>query len=176
MAPQYIPLVHIFMVRRGLRVILCSFVALALSACSRDDLPAGTGRVVEVVDGDTIRVKLGKTIETVRLIGVDTPETKHPDKSVECYGPEASERTKTLIGNGTLVLLERDANTRDRYGRLLAYVFRESDGLFVNETLLVEGFARALPFDDTPAFHVRFAQAEDLARRQGLGLWGACPQ
>lgn len=175
MAPQYSPSVHIYMVRLPRRLAACALVVL-LVGCSRDEFPAGTGRVVEVVDGDTIRVKLGKTVETVRLIGVDTPETKHPDKGVECYGPEASERTKTLIGNGTLVLLERDANTRDRYGRLLAYVFRESDGLFVNETLLVEGFARALPFDDTPAFHVRFAQAEDLARRQGLGLWGACPQ
>ena len=175
MAPQYSPSVHIYMVRLPRRLAACALVVL-LVGCSRDEFPAGTGQVVEVVDGDTIRVKLGKTVETVRLIGVDTPETKHPDKGVECYGPEASERTKTLIDTGTVVRLERDANTRDRYGRLLAYVYRARDGLFVNETLLIEGFARALPFDDTPAFHDRFALAEDAARRAGVGLWGACRQ
>ena len=175
MAPQYSPSVHIYMVRLPRRLAACALVVL-LVGCSRDEFPAGTGRVVEVVDGDTIRVKLGKTVETVRLIGVDTPETKHPDKGVECFGPEAFERTKELVGAGTVVRLERDANTRDRYGRLLAYVHRTQDELFINETLLLEGFARALPFDDTPAFHDRFARAEDAARSAGVGLWGACRQ
>ncbi|MFM8868513.1 MAG: thermonuclease family protein [Ilumatobacteraceae bacterium] len=157
------------------RLAACALIVV-LVGCSRDEFPAGTARVVDVVAGDTIRVKLGKTVETVRLIGVDTPETKHPDKGVECFGPEAFERTKEFVGAGTVVRLERDANTRDRYGRLLAYVHRAQDELFINETLLLEGFARALPFDDTPAFHDRFALAEDAARRAGVGLWGACRQ
>ena len=149
---------------------------MLISGCAREEFPDGTGRVVDVIDGDTIRVRISGSVEKVRLIGVDTPETKHPDKGVECYGPEASARTGELIGPGTVVRLERDLATRDRYGRLLAYVYRVSDSLFVNETLLVEGYARALPFDDTPMFHDRFARAEERARSSAVGLWGACRQ
>lgn len=163
--------------RRSTSFLFGGLVALVvLSGCARKQYPDGTGRVIDVIDGDTIRVRFSGSVETVRLIGVDTPETKHPDKGVECFGPEASARTAELVGSGTLVRVERDLATRDRYGRLLAYVYRVSDSLFVNETLLVEGYARALPFDDTPTFHDRFARAEENARASAVGLWGACRQ
>ena len=163
--------------RRFVSCLIGGLVAfVSLSGCAREDFPDGTGRVIEVIDGDTIRVRISGSVEKVRLIGVDTPETKHPDKGVECYGPEASAKTAELIGPGTIVRLERDLATRDRYGRLLAYVYRVSDSLFINETLIVEGYARALPFDDTPLFHDRFARAEDRARSTSVGLWGACRQ
>jgi micrococcal nuclease len=119
---------------------------------------------------------LGSKTETVRLIGVNTPETKAPNKPVECFGPEASARTSDLLGDDAIVRLERDQATRDRYGRLLAYVYRVSDGLFINLSLVAEGFGRAMPFDDTPTFHAQFAEAELTARTARLGLWGACPQ
>lgn len=162
---------------RGVRrlVVLVTLVVF-VAGCGGDDFPAGTGRVTKVIDGDTIRVRLGTKTETVRLIGVNTPETVAPNKPVECFGPEASAHTKELLGDDTIVRLERDATTRDRYGRLLAYVYRVSDDLFINLSLIAEGYGKAMPFDDTPMFHVQFADAELAARNAGLGLWGACPQ
>ena len=174
MAPQYLtsPRTH-----RGVRRLLTVIAfATIIVSCGSEDFPTGTGRVTKVIDGDTIRVRLGSKIETVRLIGVNTPETVAPNKPVECFGPEASAHTKKLLGDDTIVRLERDATTRDRYGRLLAYVYRVSDGLFINLSLIAEGFGKAMPFDDTPMFHVQFADGELAARAAGLGLWGACPQ
>ena len=175
MAPQYLnsPRTH-----RGVRSRLTLLIAvlLTLAGCGGEDFPTGTGRVTKVIDGDTIRVRLGSKTETVRLIGVNTPETKAPNKPVECFGPEASARTNELLGDDAIVRLERDQATRDRYGRLLAYVYRVSDGLFINLSLVAEGFGRAMPFDDTPTFHAQFAEAELTARTARLGLWGACPQ
>jgi micrococcal nuclease len=158
------------------RLTLLIAVLLAVAGCGGEDFPAGTGRVTKVIDGDTIRVRLGSKTETVRLIGVNTPETKAPNTTVECFGPEASARTSDLLGDDTVVRLERDQATRDRYGRLLAYVYRVSDGLFVNLSLVADGYGRAMPFDDTPTFHSQFAEAELTARTARLGLWGACPQ
>lgn len=175
MPPQYWSPSH---THRGVRklTLLVIFLMCSLAGCGGEDFPAGTGRVTKVIDGDTIRVRLGSTMETVRLIGVNTPETKAPNKPVECFGPEASARTHELLPDGTVVRLERDQTTRDRYGRLLAYVHRVSDGLFVNLSLVAEGYGRAMPFDDTPMFHAQFADAELAARNARLGLWGACPQ
>ena len=158
------------------KLIVLLTLVFFIGGCGGDDFPAGTGRVTKVIDGDTIRVRLGTKTETVRLIGVNTPETVAPNKPVECFGPEASARTKDLLGDDTVVRLERDATTRDRYGRLLAYVYRVSDGLFINLSLVAEGFGKAMPFDDTPMFHTQFADAELAARTARLGLWGVCPQ
>jgi micrococcal nuclease len=162
---------------RGVRRLIVLFaLVIFVAGCGGENFPAGTGRVTTVIDGDTIRVRLGTKTETVRLIGVNTPETVAPNKPVECFGPEASARTKELLGDDTVVRLERDATTRDRFGRLLAYVYRVSDDLFINLSLIAEGYGKAMPFDDTPMFHVQFADAELVARNAGLGLWGACPQ
>ena len=174
MAPQYLtsPRTH-----RGVRTLITVIAfATIIVGCGSEDFPTGTGRVTKVIDGDTIRVRLGSKTETVRLIGVNTPETVAPNKPVECFGPEASARTKDLLGDDTVVRLERDATTRDRYGRLLAYVYRVSDGLFINLSLIADGYGKAMPFDDTPMFHTQFADAELAARTALLGLWGACPQ
>src|SRR5215218_11187821 len=95
---------------------------------------AGTGRVVKVVDGDTIHVQIGETREKVRYIGIDTPETKHPTKGVQCFGAKAAAFNARLVA-GEQVRLVRDVEQRDRYGRLLAYVYRVRDGLFVNAEL-----------------------------------------
>jgi micrococcal nuclease len=133
--------------------------------------------VTHVVDGDTIDVELdarsGHT-ERVRLIGIDTPETVKPDTPVQCYGPEAHERTATLLAPGTRVRLERDVEARDAYGRLLAYAVRASDGLFVNRQLVAEGFARTLRIEPNTAHAVELALAATGAERADLGLWSAC--
>jgi len=133
----------------------------------------GAGRVVRIVDGDTIEVRLGATREKVRYIGVDAPETKHPAKGVQCYGRQASERNARLVA-GEQVRLVRDVEERDRYGRLLAYVYRVRDRLFVNAELARRGYARPLPIAPDLRHADRFAELARDARRQGRGLWSAC--
>lgn len=135
-------------------------------------LPAGVDVVVrKVVDGDTIEVSGG---ERVRLIGVDTPETKDPNRAVGCYGREASTFTATLIPPGTAVRLVGDVEQRDRYGRLLAYVYRHADGLFVNAELLRRGYAQLLTVPPNVAHTDEFVALSRQARELGQGLWGAC--
>lgn len=133
----------------------------------------GVARVVRVVDGDTIRVRLGGREETVRYIGVDTPETKKPGTPVQCFGKRASAENARLVG-GERVRLVAGAEPRDRYGRMLAYVRRERDNLFVNERLLRGGFARTLTIAPNDRHEARFRLAETRARLARSGLWGRC--
>jgi micrococcal nuclease len=138
--------------------------------------PQGPGEatVVAVIDGDTIDVMLGSRRERVRLLGIDTPETVDERRPVGCFGPEASARTAALLPKGTAVRLERDVEARDRFDRLLAYVHRRSDGLFVNLTLLEEGYAEVLVIEPNHAEVAALRAARDRARSAGRGLWGAC--
>lgn len=163
--------------RHGIsRSILFGGVAM-LVGCGGEttELPPDANAVVDrMIDGDTIEVIMDGRHVTVRLIGIDTPETKKPDTPVECFGPEASARTAELLAPDTPVRLERDVDSRDKYGRLLAYVHREPDGLFVNEILLGEGLARPYPFEPNTTYADRFATVAESARVNGLGLWSAC--
>ncbi len=131
------------------------------------------GRVVRVVDGDTIHVQVGDVREKVRYIGIDTPETKDPRRPVQCYGQRASNRNAALV-DGERVRLVPDVRARDRYGRLLAYVYRARDGLFVNEDLVRRGYARALRVPPDVRHSERFAALAREAEQRGLGLWSAC--
>jgi micrococcal nuclease len=133
----------------------------------------GDGRVVKVVDGDTIHVVLPGGRETVRYIGVDTPETKHPTKGVQCYGRAAAAFNARLVG-GERVRLMGDVEQRDRYGRLLAYVYRARDGLFVNAELARRGYARPLTIPPDVRHAARFAAAAQEAREGHKGLWSVC--
>jgi micrococcal nuclease len=149
--------------------------ALAFAGCAGQTVPTdGSATVVEVVDGDTIVVDLGPVRETVRLLGVDTPETKHPTKPVECYGHEASDFTTQLLPKGTRVRLERDKEARDSFGRFLAYVYRADDGLFVNLELARQGYADALVIAPNEAYAAQIRGAVEEARAGDIGLWGAC--
>lgn len=131
--------------------------------------------VTHVVDGDTVDLTFaGDRTERARLLGVDTPETVKPDTPVECFGPEASARTKDLLAPGTAVLVQRDAEARDRYGRLLVYVWRQSDGLFVNASLVVGGYARTLSIAPNTAHRVDLSAAAAGATASGVGLWSTC--
>ena len=130
--------------------------------------------ITHVVDGDTVEVRLAGTEEVVRLIGVDTPETVKPNSPVECFGPEASARTKALLPDGTSVLLLGDEERRDVYGRLLAYVFLVDDGTFVNLSLVQEGMGDVLVIAPNDGFANAFRAAAANARSQRLGQWGAC--
>lgn len=121
-----------------------------------------------VVDGDTIIVNIDGKKERVRLIGVDTPETKHPKKPVQYFGKEASAFTKSMV-EGKKVRLEYDFQKRDKYNRLLAYVYLK-DGTFLNAEIIKQGYGFAYvryPFkylDDFRAY-------EKKARRNKSGLW-----
>jgi micrococcal nuclease len=134
----------------------------------------GAVRVVEVVDGDTIDVEVAGSTEHVRLIGIDTPETKDPRTPVECFGAEASARTAELLPPGTEVRLVSDVEERDRYDRLLAYVYRADDGLFVNLALAREGYADQLTIAPNVAHTAELRSAISEARREQRGLWPAC--
>ena len=138
--------------------------------------PAGTGAVVTAItDGDTIRVRtVAGADERVRLIGIDTPETRDPRQPVECFGREATAQTAALLPIGTAVTLELDVEHRDRYERLLAYVWRTSDGLHVNESLVASGWAAPFTVPPNVRYADRFSELGRSAREQGLGLWSAC--
>ncbi|MCU1353420.1 MAG: nuclease (SNase domain protein) [Acidimicrobiales bacterium] len=128
-----------------------------------------------MVDGDTVDLRFGSGTERVRLLGVDTPETVKPGVPVQCFGPEASARTKALLSPGTDVVVQRDVEARDRYGRLLLYVWRAGDGLFVNRSLVEAGFARTLAINPNNAHRVELAAVAADAARRGRGLWARCP-
>ena len=128
------------------------------------------------MDGDTLRIRLAGRTETVRLIGVNTPETVHPTKPVECFGPEASAHTHEMLPVGTDVWLERDIEARDKYGRLLAYVYRSADALFVNHDLVSGGWAVPYPFPPNTTHEGDFARAAATALARSAGLWGKCPR
>jgi micrococcal nuclease len=153
---------------------------VCLVACSTPpEFPAGAnGEVVGHVDGDTLDVVFAvdgrAVVERIRLIGIDTPETKKPGTPIECYGPEASRRLAELLPLGTFVDVVRDAETRDDYDRLLAYVYRAADRLLVNETLVREGFARTLFIPPNTGLESEIRGAERQARTEGRGLWSAC--
>jgi micrococcal nuclease len=125
--------------------------------------------VTEVVDGDTIYVGRGWRSTKVRLIGVDTPETVHPEKPVEFFGPESSEFTKKQLDGEKVRLESEPSNQYDDYGRLLAYVLL-LDGTYFNAELIKQGYARVIA---PSPFHryEEFRSYEREARLKGLGLW-----
>lgn len=175
----------------GYRGVLAAAVAaVTLAGCSTGGphiseqftlapaTPTGdSARVVRVVDGDTLTVTaVGGQRITVRLIGVDTPETKRPNTAVQCYGPQAAALTTDLARRDAAVRLEADpvAGDRDRYGRTLAYVWLP-DGSMLNERLLAAGAAREYDFNDQPyRYRDRFRVAAAAARTDHAGLWAQC--
>jgi len=133
--------------------------------------------VTKVVDGDTIVVSLGGNNEqTVRLIGIDTPETVDPRRPVGCFGKEASNKAKELLSEKEIIL-QKDVSETDKYRRLLRYVFLPlPDGriLFANDYLVREGFAKVLTYPPDVKYNEQFRQAEREAREDNRGLWGKC--
>jgi len=122
-------------------------IAIAILALGGGKLVGATrsdaARVVRVVDGDTVVVRTGGHDERVRYIGVDTPESVKPGTPVQCFAKAASAENRRLV-EGQEVRLVGDAEARDRYGRMLAYVYRKRDGLFVNAELVRRGYAKPM--------------------------------
>lgn len=162
-------------------------VGLLLAAacgCASDDAappPAGAGgaergRVVRVIDGDTLVARVAGGDRRVRLLGVDAPESVTPERPVECYGPEAGAAARRLLPEGARIVLADDPSQgrEDRFGRLLAEVSREGDGVTVNERLVAGGFAEVFRGDGRGRLQDRLRAAERDAREARRGLWGAC--
>ena len=172
------------------RIVAAAVVLVAVAGCADPGVtgapPAGqpasaepaSGQgwvpVVEVVDGDTVKVERDGETVTLRLIGIDTPESVHPTRPVECYGPKASEQAHRLL-DGQRVRLEFDPSQGrlDRYGRTLAYVWLR-DGRMFNEVMIRGGFAEEYTYDLPYKYQSRFRAAERAAKDRGTGLWGAC--
>lgn len=127
--------------------------------------------VIKVVDGDTIDVSIGGKTERLRLIGINTPETVDPRKLVECFGVEASNKAKSVL-TGKKVLLEGDVTQgeRDKYDRLLRYVFLE-DGTNFNLLMIKEGYAYEYTYDTPYKYQIEFKEAQKEAESNKLGLW-----
>ena len=129
--------------------------------------------VVRIIDGDTLVANIDGKNQTIRLVGIDTPETKDPRKPVQCFGKEASTKLSQLTSSGQ-IRLEYDSKQgeSDRFGRTLAYVFTP-DNTFVNQEMIKQGFAYAYTKTDSDYLQ-HFKQLELLARQQERGLWGSC--
>lgn len=132
--------------------------------------------VTRVVDGDTIEISGG---QKVRYIGIDTPETVHPEKPIQCFGKEASQKNKELV-EGKLVRLEKDVSETDKYGRLLRYVYLENDDptqtIFINDYLVRQGYAHSSSYPPDIKYQTQFQQSEADARDNNRGLWSTCQQ
>lgn len=130
--------------------------------------------VTHILDGDTFGVTVkGKDI-TIRMLGIDTPETVDPRKPAQCYGKEASDETKRLLSDSHVQLkLNPKREVRDKYGRYLAYVYRD-DGLFVNEYLLENGFAREYTYGKPYSLQGTFKVLEKKVQSEKKGLWKKC--
>lgn len=130
-------------------------------------------KVTRVVDGDTFEIVNRGKSEKIRLIGVDTPETVKPNSAVEPYGPEASSFTKKMI-EGKKVRLEFDVQERDKYGRILAYVYLE-DGTFLNARLLEEGLATTMTVPPNVRMAETFLSLQKKAQKEKKGMWEKMP-
>ncbi|CAH0120425.1 SPbeta prophage-derived endonuclease YokF [Paenibacillus sp. CECT 9249] len=161
---------------RTLKKMLLCFAALAvmlavIAGCSQDNRQSGMidAKIVRVVDGDTMEVSFQGKKEKLRLLLVDTPETVHPNKPVEPFGSEASQFAKETL-EGQNVKLELDVSERDKYGRLLAYLWI-GDRMF-NEMLLEEGLARvAYVYPPNVKYVDRFREIQKEAQLAELGIW-----
>ncbi|MBL8159685.1 thermonuclease family protein [Candidatus Saccharibacteria bacterium] len=137
-----------------------------------DPAPPGQYTVIDVADGDTIYVSMDGIRESIRLVGVDTPETHHPSKPAQCYGTEATQFTRNLVkGKPVKLVADTKQPNRDKYGRLLRYVFLQ-DGRELNELLVTGGYAFVTNFNTEKK--KEFRQLQEAAKNSRTGLWGAC--
>lgn len=169
-----------FLIAAGMVLALVIGVGIGKNSKPGNPAPAGnlaanvaTGgnlvKVLRVIDGDTIEIEGG---ERVRYIGIDTPETVDPRKPVQCFGVEASKKNKETVEN-KMVRLEKDITDRDKYNRLLRYVWLGD--IFVNLELVRQGFAHSYSYPPDVKYQDLFVKAQEEAREAKRGLWDSCP-
>ena len=127
-----------------------------------------TEKVTRVIDGDTFEIEGGIKI---RLIGVDTPEMKNKNKTIDCFATEAKKKSEDLL-TGKEVILEKDVSETDKYGRLLRYVYVGDQ--MINDVLVKEGYAKISTFPPDIKYVEMFKAGEKSARESNRGLWSAC--
>ena len=150
-------------------IIIAAFYLGFETASSAEKVHA---KVLEVSDGDTIKVKYDDgNIATIRLLGIDTPETHHPTKPVGCYGPQASDFTKSQLSSRD-VLLEYDIEKYDKYGRTLAFVY--VDGQRFNDILVKNGYAQTLTIAPNKKYSFELLKLELEAEKNDVGMWKEC--
>ena len=151
-------------------VVLAALLLVAAVALRSWGGAAGNYPVVSVVDGDTVKVRMGGGVESVRLIGIDAPETATSGRPAQCFGPESSAKAGELLA-GKAVHLEFDESQGrlDRYGRLLAYVW--VDDVHINALMVRQGYAREFTYNLPYRYQAEFKAAEAEARAAGRGLW-----
>jgi len=133
-----------------------------------DTVATSTEKVSRIIDGDTLEIEGGVK---VRLIGIDTPEMKNKNKTIDCFAAEAKKKAEGLLMNKDVVL-EKDVSETDRYGRLLRYVYL--DGEMINDKLVKEGYAKMATFPPDVKNAKVFLASEKFARENQSGLWQAC--
>jgi micrococcal nuclease len=148
--------------------LLLPLLLLLLGAGAATAAAPIDGTVVRVVDGDTIDVRLADRVEKIRYIGVNTPEIHHPTRGEEPGGREAAAVNRRLVG-GRQVRLELDVRTRDRYGRLLAYVW--VGDTMVNAKLVRQGYAQVMTVPPNVRYRDLFMKLQREAREASRGLW-----
>ena len=159
---------------RRVAIVLLTVVLSGCPTPAPSSTPAGSAKIVHIIDGDTVVLEVGGARETTRLLGIDTPETHHPTRPVECFGVEATERLAELLPVGSTVRVERDVEARDHYDRLLLYIHLPDDQGLANLVMVADGYATALHVAPNDAHRRAIADAEAEARRAGRGLWGTC--
>jgi len=162
--------------RTARQLAVVSLVTIALLPLSgpmakADLTPTGSVQVQRIIDGDTLKVDIEGTSETVRIIGIDTPETVHPNKAVECFGMEASKRLKDLLDGKAVLLQPNPAEDRDQYGRMLRYI--ELDGEDIGASMIRDGYAYSYKQYPHPRL-TTYNGLEQEARAARRGLWAAC--
>ena len=165
---------------RGVIASFALLIGLAYCSGSTQLLPPLKGvqavlvKIAHVIDGDTVDIDINGRTERVRLIGVNTPETKHPTKPIECFGPEASAYLTQLLPKGTTVRIERDVEARDQYGRMLLYLYLGSNDLFINLDLVARGYGTPMSIEPNTFHRNDFVRAAAQAEAANVGLWKAC--
>ena len=175
--------------KRGLNTMLISFLigaALLLiqtwlsSASPQETNPtlaassstlSSLSPIVRIIDGDTVVIDRNNATETIRLIGVDTPELHHPTKPVQCFAREAAAYLTSLLKDRSVrVVADPTQDSHDKYGRTLAYLYRD-DGLFINKSLIEEGYGYEYTYEVPYVYQKEFKAAQTDAREQQKGLW-----
>ena len=175
---------------RALAIISLAFIALFHPAVPASAefiplIPSKRPFVAYVVDGDTVAVRIDKTLEKVRLIGIDTPESRRNEraqlqadrsnrdmKAIIEFGKRAKETLKGLLPKGTELRVEYDAQKRDKYGRLLASIYR-TDNVMINEEMLLRGYAQLLTIPPNVRYVERFKRALAKSKKEQRGLWAS---
>ena len=161
--------------KRKHKALLIFVIALIWTIFDQSKLPEEIElenyQVIKVIDGDTVSININGEKETLRLIGVDTPETVHPNKPVECFGIEASNYAKDLLSNKIIsVEYDQSQGEVDKYGRSLVYIFLP-DGRNFNKIMIEEGYAYEYTYGEAYKYQKEFKESQTYAKENKLGLW-----